>query len=313
MFTALWDTVHFSRPRSYFPLYVWKYFVQITFESRHAYRGAIEEGFRREKWQDEDRIVVVCLAGNQNTGEPIHCVYILCLPNKRVLSLPLTPRGNADISGQFANQEKKKSNRLQAITAVCTGMSRRDSTITAIGNGSSAFIWLIFQLYHFHSVSYAKESMNHPLCPCLYLSLPRSRTRWFDVKETLQCTLVRSEEVMWVIYSCRSSMAALHCNQGTIAIKEKWAWIVPVLSFIATWDTEKCSVHFQHQRKPHQLQANAIQTAGFRCLYKQDQSSVTFCADSAPAGVCVCVCIILEFIWLYICLSEIYIIFHLKP
>ncbi len=274
--------VLFSRPRFYFPLYVWGCFVQITFESRHAYRGAIEEGFRREKWQDEDRIVVVCLAGNQNTGEPIHCVHILCLPNKRVLSLPLTPRGTADISGQFANQEKKKSNRLQAISAVCTRMSRRDSTITAIGSGSSVFIWLIFQLYHFQSVSYAKESMNHPLCLCLFLSLPRSRTRWFDVKETLQCTLVRSEEVMWVIYSYRSSMAALHCNHGTIAIREKWAWIVPVLSFIATWDTEKCSVHFQHQRKPHQLQANGIQTAGFRCLYKQDQSSLSPFAQIRP-------------------------------
>lgn len=68
-------------------------------------------------------------------------------------------------------------------------------------------------------------------------SLSRSRTRWFDVKEILQCTLVRSEEVMWVIYSCWSSMAALHCNQRTIAIRENWAWIVPVLSFIATWDT----------------------------------------------------------------------------
>lgn len=158
--------------------------------------GAIEEGFRSEKWQDDDRIVVVCLAGNQNTRESIHCVHILCLPNKRVLSLPLTPRGTADISGLFTNQEKKKSYRLQAITAVCTGMSRRDSTITAIGSGLSVFIWLIFQLSHFQSVSYAKESMNHPFCPSLYLSLPRFRTRWFDVKETLQCTLVRSEEVM---------------------------------------------------------------------------------------------------------------------
>lgn len=114
--------------------------MQITYESRHAYREAIEEGFGREKWRDEDRIVVVCLAGNQNTGEPIRCVHILCLPNKRVLSLPLTPRASAHTSGQFAKQEKKKSKRLQAITAVCTEMSRRDSTIMAIGSGSSVFI-----------------------------------------------------------------------------------------------------------------------------------------------------------------------------
>lgn len=166
--------------------------MQITFESRHVYRGAIEEGFRREKWRDEDCIVVVCLAGNQNTGEPIHCVHILCLPNKRVLSLQLTPRGTTNISGQFANQENEKINRLQAITVVCTGMCRRDRTIMATGSGLSVFIWL----YHFQSGSYAKESMNHPLCPCLYLSLSPSRTRWFDVKEILQCTLVRSEEVM---------------------------------------------------------------------------------------------------------------------
>ncbi len=102
--------------------------------------------------------------------------------------------------GNSQIRKRRKATDFRPLQRFCTGMSRRDSTITAIGNGSSAFIWLIFQLYHFHSVSYAKESMNHPLCPCLYLSLPRSRTRWFDVKETLQCTLVRSEEVMWVIY-----------------------------------------------------------------------------------------------------------------
>lgn len=78
-------------------------------------------------------------------------VHILCLPNKRVLSLRLTPRGIVDTSGRIANQEKKKQ-RLRAITKVCTAASRAHGAIRATGSDLIVSIYLIFQPYLFQSL-----------------------------------------------------------------------------------------------------------------------------------------------------------------
>ncbi|XP_073687695.1 NT-3 growth factor receptor-like [Garra rufa] len=102
---------------------------------------------------------------------------------------------------------------------------QKSFVIAADTEGHRRYIWAIResekeekQLYHFQSVSYAKESMNHPLCPRLYLSLPRSRTRWFDVKETLQCALLPEIQKS---ARCTFNIKGSHINSRQMAFRQQ--------------------------------------------------------------------------------------------
>lgn len=210
-------------------------------------------------------------------------VHILCLPNKRVLSSRLTPRGVVDISGRFANRELKTE--TSGNYKVFTAMSRADGTIRATGSDSSVSIYLIFQPYLFQSLRNVWISFYPHVANSHSLSF-RTEVVWCQGGTSIHGGEIRRSNVsnlfVLVFHGCFALQSEHNCHKREVGPDGA--------GFIFyTWDTESAGRTFNIKAGDMNSRQMAFKQRGSDAFINRINRTCHLCLRGARVCVCKCV------------------------